>query len=428
MTAMGNAWAQQLLGLEEAISLALANNYSIKIEAYNVQVSQNNVSRSVAGQMPRLEVSGGYEWGYSSAEIQTRGTADGTNPPLELDGTSSDINVKTEVTVPIFQGFKGKYTYERLENSHALSELQMQSVIELTVAQTVSTYLQVARHQARLGLKIDNIGISYDRWQRVQTDARFGTANSVRVLQAQVDLNTDSAEYRTTQLEYENAKRDLNLLMVRDEDIAYEVNEQLNLIDQLDYETLLTEMKANNAQLSISRRSVENAMLESKISKSTYMPIIQGYANLSYLDSEDEASFIQSNQVLGPNVGVQMSFPVFTGGLNKIQRQNTRLQLQQQELSLAQTELVLTRDLRNAFARYQNHQQQLRIEQQNLPTFERNFDKISADYALGLVDAADLRTAQVNLALARNRINNLEYDVKQSEITLLQLSGRLGTE
>ncbi|TRX62546.1 TolC family protein [Fulvivirga sp. M361] len=419
--------AQEMLTLEQAIDKALENNYDIKLEKYNIEISENNVSRAVSGQMPRLEHQMNYELGYSDAEIQTLNISPeaGENPPLELSGSSRELTIQPQLSIPIFNGFSGRYRYKQLENTYQTSELQLTAVIEQTISSTVSTYLEVARLQSRLGIDLDNIALSFDRWQRVKIDATFGAANSVRQLQAEVDLKTDSANYRNVILSYENSRRNLNLIMGQPADQIFTVQEDILLSDELDYAKLENEMKMRNTQLNLSELGIHNATYEVKISEATWFPNISGYTNYTYLDSEDDASFLQSNQVYGPGVGISLSYPLFTGGANKIQRQNAQIRLKKEKTRLGSVNLSLEKDLRNAYAQYANNQQQLRIEKANLRTYEQNFEKVKEDHSLGQVDATDLRTAQLNLSSARNRINDLTYNVKQSEVALLQLTGRL---
>jgi outer membrane protein TolC len=344
---------------------------------------------------------------------------------MELEGMSNTLSVQPQLNVPIFQGFQGRYRYKQLKNARRLSELQRDGVIEQTLVGTVSAYLEVARLQSQLAITRENIALSYDRWQRVEQDAKFGVANSVRRLQAEVDLKTDSANYRNTLLSYQNSRRNLNVMLVRPLEDQYRVQEELLLSDTLEYEALLSDMKANNTQLELTRRGLDNATYEEKIAQASNYPTVRGYANYTYLDSEDEANFLQSNLSYGPNVGVTLNYSLFTGGRRKIQQQNAQLSREEQEMSLENRQLTLEKELRNAYAQYVNNREQLRIERSNLPTFERNYEKISEDLKLGLVTASDVRTAQLNLVAAKNRINNLEYAVKQFEIRLLQLSGRL---
>ncbi|MBV6647440.1 MAG: TolC family protein, partial [Cyclobacteriaceae bacterium] len=350
---------------------------------------------------------------------------EGPNPPIELDGTSQDISLKAQVTMPIFDGFLGKYRFRQLQNAHTMSELKLLAVMEQTINSTVTNYLYAARLQAKLGIEAENMAISLDRLARIRTDATFGTANSIRQLQSLVDLNTDSANYQTTLIDYQSSLRNLNLLMARSSEVQFKVQESIELSETLDYDQLLEEMKISNTQLKLSGSGVDHAMYGMKISESNFLPKLNGYANLSYFDSEDDASFIQQNSVVGPNIGVSLNIPLFTGGANKIQKQNATVALEQQKTSQAQTSLSLETALRNDYSRYEMNKMRLRIERSNLQTFERNYEKTHEDYKLGLVDESDLRTAQLNLLAAKNRINDLTYQVKQSEVNLLQLSGRL---
>lgn len=420
-------FSQKLLTLEESISIALENNYDIKLEKYNVEMNENNVSRAVSGQAPSLEINTSFEWGYAEAETQTLGLAPGeaNNAPVELDGTSRDLLLQPQINLPIFEGFRGKYRFRQLKNTHRMSELQLTLVTEQTITRTVSAYLEVARLQSRIAIDEENIAISYDRWQRLVEDAKFGTTNSVRRLQAAVDLKTDSAHYRNTILVYENSRRNLNLVLAQPLDQVFTVQEDILLSNDLQYGRLEEEMQISNTRLNLSLMAINDVTYEVKISEASYFPRIQGYANYTYFDTEDDANFILSNTVQGPNVGITMRWPVFTSGANRIRRQNSQIKLDQQKTALNNISLNLERELSNAFAQYMNNKEQLRIEVSNLETFERNYSKTREDYALGLVDASDLRTAQLNLSSARNRINDLAYNVKQSEITLLQLSGRL---
>lgn len=416
----------ELLPLEKAIDLTLANNYDIKLERFNEEVDANNVSRAVSGQMPRLDVGLNYEYGYSDAEIQTLGLNPGeSNPPLELDGTAQTFSAAPELSVPIFNGFRQQYRYKQLETTSKVSTQRVNQTIERSISQTVSAYLEVARLQSQLEINEEIIAISGDRYARTIEDARYGATNSIRKLQAEVDLKTDSANYRNTLLAYENSRRNLNLIMGQNPERAFTVQEDILLTDEFSYDELRAEMLANNSMISISKLNVENANYETEIAKSTLAPSITGYANYSYLDSENEANFLQSQQVYGPNVGIRMSWNIFNGGGNKIQRQNADVRLQQQQTALQSTELTLEKELRNAYSQYLNNREQLRIERSNLPTYQLNYDKTSEDFKLGLVDASDVRTAQLNLSSAKNRINSLTYSVKQSEIRLLELSGRL---
>jgi len=424
-----DSFGQKELTLEQAINIALENNYEVQLEKHHVEQAKNRVSRALSGQMPVAEINAGYEWGYADAETQTLaldpGSGGGDNPPIALDGDAETITAQAQVSVPIFDGFKGRYTYKQLENTHEISKLRYAGLLENTISKTVSTYLKVARYQSIIELDKENIQLSLDRYNRARTDEEYGASGSLKKLQAQVDLKNDSANYRKNKLAYENSLRELNLVLVLPTDSAYTVEQEVQLTSGLNFKALKKDMLEENKQLKTAKLGIENASYQTKIAASTKYPTIQGYANATYLDAEDEASFIQRNEVLGPNVGIQLSWNVFTGGANKIKRQNAEVEMLKQQTQLNQIRQHLENQLTNAYASYTDAKAQLRIERSNLETFQLNYEKVKEDYQRGIVDAADLRRAQLNLNAAKNRILDLEYQVKQSEIRLLKISGRL---
>ncbi|MEL7147015.1 MAG: TolC family protein, partial [Bacteroidota bacterium] len=424
-----NALAQEsnsVLSLEQAINQTLANNFDIKIERFNQEADANSVSKAVAGQLPTLNLSLGYEFGYSNAEIQTLGGEPGNpSPPLELDGTAQTFNFSPEISIPVFSGFRHRYQYKQLQVAEKSSTALVQQTIERSISKTVSLYLETARLQAQLSISEEILEISRDRHLRMVESARYGASNSLARLQAEVDLKTDSANYRNLRLMYKNSIRNLNLQMGQQPDIAYRVTEKISLTNVLSYEDLKKKMLANNSLIHVSRLRVENANHQTEIAKSYIAPNISGYANYTYLNSENEANFLRSQRVSGPNVGVRMSWRLYDGGTSKIQRQNAAVRLSQQQTSLQYATLQLETELKNIFNQYLTGREQLRIERSNLATYQLNYDKTAEDFRLGQADASDLRSAQLNLSSARNRINDLVYDIKQSEVRLLELSGEL---
>ncbi|MEM1136687.1 MAG: TolC family protein [Bacteroidota bacterium] len=423
----GASYSQELLTLEQAVAAALENNHDIKLEKYNVEVSENNVSRAISGQMPILEYNANVEFGYADAETEVLNLNPGepAGPPLELEGTSLDVSLQPQITIPLFNGFAGKYTYQMLQNANDISQLQLENITEDVVKQTVVAYIDVARQQAKLKIDQENIAISNDRVLRTAADAKYGNANTVRRLQSEVDLKTDSVAYRNTILGYENAKRNLNLILGQNAGVDFLVEEDILLIQKLEYEVLNNNMLVQNTMLKLTEKNISNNEKDIKIKKAQMKPSISAYANYTYYRTEDEANFLQSNRTIGPNAGLRLSFPIWTGGAAKIQLQNSKISLAQSKTYFEQVQLQLETQLSNTYAEYINYLEQLRIEEANLETFETNYEKTREDYALGQVDASDLRTAQLNLSSAKNRINNLKYNVKQTEIQLLQISGEI---
>ena len=417
--------SQELLPLERAIARALESNYSIKLQKMDLEKSENNVSRAVAGQRATVTLSANYEYGYEDATNQTAPIGEGPNPPISLDGTRQAFTLQNRMSVPIFTGFRGKYTYVQLENNAKLSQVQLNAVVEQVVSLTVRSYLEVARLQRVLEIDKEIITNSLDRLGRIEAQEEFGASNALEKLQAEVDLKTDSANYRTHALHYQNAKRNLNKILVQPADYDYLVDEGVQIIDQLRLDELRADLYKHNTDLQLSNLNIDRSTFQQEITRSSLFPSLNFYAQMQYSDINNNAGFLQSTETLGPSAGVQFSWTLFSGGKRKIEQQNARIDVQRSRTQQMDLKQQLDINLNNAFASYQDLKNQLKVERYGLQTFEDNYLKIRDNYDLGLVNATDLRQAQINLYSAQNRVNNLEGQLKQQEIELLHLSGRL---
>lgn len=419
--------AQETLSLEAAVQTALANNHQIQIRQYDVEMRAEQVDPAMVGRRPTIDLNASYELGWSDANIETLALgpgAEGTSI-IELDGISNDIIIGPQLNMVLLDGKAGKYRLEQLGTLSQLAQLQLQQTIEQTIANVSAAYLQVALQQSLMDITQQSITLSQDRLNRVQQDATYGTSSSLQKLQVEVDLKTDSASLRNLVLNYENARRNLNQLMGKPVTDVYQVADQLTINTDLQLLELERDLRERNLLLKLGDRNVQLANLDVQLNQAAHRPSLQAYANLNLVYLQDKANFLQSNRVIGPNVGVRFNYPLYDGGARRIKVETAALAKQQKELERSSTEEELVKELYNAFAIYQNTLAQWEIEKSNLPVFEQNLLHTQNRLKLGTATQTDVRTAQLNLNAAQNRISNYQFTIKQAEISLFLLSGRL---
>jgi outer membrane protein TolC len=420
--------AQPLLTLQEAINRAINNNLELKSEQFNTQIAQNNITKANAGQLPTINLSGNLEYGlapYTRQELAIPNPT-GENTINEFDFANSTTGLlAASANYTLYDGKQGHYRYEQLQRQYGISNVQLEMLTERVINQTVSAYINVARQQSQLGIIEQNIGLSQERLERLNRQAKYGTAISLQLTQAEVDLKSDSASYRTTALNLERAKNDLNVLLGRDAENEFQVDEQFELTPNLEYASLKDGLLKNNKAIELNNALLSLNELNLNLAQAAYKPRIQGYVEGSYARIMDEANILRENQQLGFAIGIRGSYTLFDGGLRKTREQNAKLAIEQQRSGRAQTKLSLETQLNSAFLQYQDSKEQLRIEESNIVLFEENYERVADNYKLGQASATDLRSAQLNLNAANNRINNLRYNIKLAETALLYLSGRL---
>ncbi|MEL6273556.1 MAG: TolC family protein [Bacteroidota bacterium] len=421
------AMAQSVLSLQEATEIALAENQQLKLLGYDRQISQNQIDPAFAGIGPQIILQGSiyYGWADSKAETIPLGPATEPQAPFELSGVRHGVVLQPEANWLVYDGGAGQLRLDQLRLADEATALAIENVREQVVAQVTQAYLGAASLEQQLYLAEENIDLSAERLARAERDTRYGTGNSLRRLQAQVDLNTDSVAYQQLELALENAKRDINFLLGRPPNTIFLLSVPQGLGPSYQYEQLATDLLTSNENLAQAKQRIALSEKAAELTEISFRPNVQLYANLQYVNTTDNANFLLANRTLGTEAGVRASYTLYDGGLRKINRQNAKINLERSRLDREAIELELLTRLQQAYANYQNNLRQLAFERNNLATFELNYEKSQTDYRLGQVEATVLRTAQVNLNAAKIRITLREFSVREAEVELLRLAGRL---
>jgi outer membrane protein TolC len=419
--------AQEIISLEDAIQTALENNHKIKIRRYDAQIKAKQVNPAMVGARPTINANASYEFGWSDASIETLNLAPGgeaTNT-IELDGISNDVIIGAEISMTLLDGKASKYRLEQLGQISQMAQLQIQQTIEQTVASVSNAYLQMAQQQAAIAITQQSIALTNERLKRTKEDASYGTSSSLKYLQIEVDLKTDSATLNNQLLAYANARRSLNQLMGQSPNTIFQVQAEVSSNRSLLLSELLSALRQNSVLLKLNNKNIELANIDVKLSQAAYKPRLQAYANANFTYLQNDANFLQSNTTIGPNIGVRFQYPIFDWGARKIKEESAIMTMEQRRMEQIDTEEYLIKELYNAYATYENTIEQLRIEESNIGLFESNLKNMQNMYQMGTVTNTDVRSAQLNYNAAQNRISNYQYLIKQAEVQLYLLSGQL---
>jgi len=426
-----NLQAQEVLTLEEAVSIAMKNNLSIELEQYDLEIAQNNVTRGNAGQLPTIDLQGSYDYNYNLEQNVEEGDALALPEGQALGGNnlvSTTLQGSVTLNYVIFDGFQGRYRYQQLETQSDLAATELKQEMEEVYVDVLEAYFDVAKNQAQLSIDQQSIQISQERLQRNRIANEYSSANRIEILQAEVDLNEDSIDYENTVLAYDRSKLQLANLLNRSSDVNFSVEENISLREEsFDYETLKNQMLESNATLELSQHNLSLAYQDLQLEGAQRYPTLSASAGMNYNRQANENSFPEIQETWGPGVGVTLSYQLYDGKQRKVKRKNAQLTVDRSQTNLTSTQQRLEMDLANAYRNYTNYYKQLQKNIANLESYERNFQKSQEDYGLGQTSGTDLRNAQVNLMNAKNRIAILTYDVKIAESNLLQLSGQLIT-
>ena len=136
---------QKFISKEEALELVLENNFGIKVSKNTTEIVKNNSSILNSGYLPSLSISSGGNYTGSDTEIAFPGQFDDQGNPIPNrvfeDQETQRFNAGLNLNYTLFDGLGRRYTYKRLKEEYALSELQLRETIEFTTLQLLRSIL-----------------------------------------------------------------------------------------------------------------------------------------------------------------------------------------------------------------------------------------------------------------------------------------------
>ena len=134
---VSNAIAQQqILSPTEAVSLALENNYGIKLVNNQLEVAKNNASILDSGFLPTVTGNAGATYNVDNTEAEFSNG----NITILNGAESSRYNASVNLNYVLFDGLGRSYDYKQLQERYQLSELQARETIQNTVFQLFTIY------------------------------------------------------------------------------------------------------------------------------------------------------------------------------------------------------------------------------------------------------------------------------------------------
>jgi len=388
-----------VLTIDQAIEIALENNFSIQI-ARNIS-DQVNATWGSAGMLPTIGIGGNYSISEAPGDAQAIARARAT---VELNWT-------------VFDGFRMFAAHNRLRSMDEISSVNFRVAVENTIREVINQYYLIVSAEQQLRSIRQSLMVSQTRFDFVQARHEVGSASRLDVLNARVDFNTDSSAYRRSLEQMLSAKTNLNQLLARPVDIQFQVADYIPRSSDLDFAEIHARALEQNADLNISRLQTVISEASRREITALHMPTIS--LNAGY-------DFFNYNLIgRGVFYGATLRMNLFNGLETQRRQRNARLAVENAHIAEQATLLNLKTQLRLHFINYETNRDLVNLEAENIEIAQQNMEISLERYQLGNLTALELREAQRNYLNAINRYINSLFLTKVSETILLQLAGML---
>jgi len=385
----------ELLNLERCIDIALSRQPNIIAALNNVKVNQSRVAQSQANYYPQIDWASGYsrsdsvvqhtngvtlkqnifDFGKTSAQVQIQN--------LNLDSSRSDLkNVSEQVILNVKQAYYGilKATRNR----------------------------DVAEESAKQFLQ---------HLEQAKGFYEVGTKPKFDVTKAEVDLSNSKLNLIKTVNALRIAVATLNNAMGVPNAPEYDIEDNLSYQSVvITFEDAIGTAYKNRPDLAsviLKKQAAESSII---LAKKGYYPALNGNASYNWTGEEfplDE----------GWNVGVTLSFPIFSGFLTRHKVEEARANLNilsANEESLRQ-EIFL--DLQQAYLNLKGAEESIPAAETVVKHAEENFELANGRYAAGVGNPIEVTDARVGLSNAKSFYIQALYDHKIALASLEKATG-----
>ena len=411
-------YAQDVLTAEDAVSIALKNNYDILVSRNNANIDSINNSAGNAGMLPDIAITGSDN--YSPDDNVNQKFSNGT----QLTSTnvrSNSLNTGVGLNWTLFDGGKMFVTKRKLNEIQALGEIQFRDRVLQTVYDVILAYYDVVRQKQQLASINEVITYNLERVKISQTSFDAGLSPKTNLLQAKIDLNVYQENAINQQSVIIAAKRALNQFLGRTADISFEVLDSIPVSYVPDKKKLAEKLDSTNTSILAFQKQVNVSKLSLKEMNSKLLPEIKFNANYGLSQSNNTLGSTSMNRSYGPQIGGTISIPVFQSGNTNRQIKTARIQIQSAEYDLQSVRLQVNEQLQNALTQFENQQQLLNIEKDNAILAKENLEITIQRLRFGQTTSLEVSLAEGSFVQSLTRLINFKYNLKVAETKLKQL-------
>jgi outer membrane protein TolC len=400
--------------LEEAITQALENNYSLKISRNDETIAENNVSLS-----PFLPTVTG-----TGRQSQTDNTTESSTSEEDKSRTNF-YTAGVTLNWRLFDGLGMFTTYSRQQELLLMSSQRVKINVENLVMRVCAEYYNIIVQQNRMESALTSLALSKSRYENAEEKYLLGVISGLDLQQARIDLNADSSAVLLQQETVISAYILMTNLLNAGHEINFNINDTIILAPKINIDSLRQRTLNFNNQLIMARQGETVSKYDLEAVRAQRYPTINFSTGYNVTRSEFPWAASTYNMTNGFNWGFNMSWNIFSGLETNRRIANAKIEAESSRLAYLDIENEILSELDLLYNTYQNNIIVTDFETQSAEVARASLEIAMERYRLGSLSGLEFREYQNNYLSAINRRLTAIYRAKISEIGLRLLSGEL---
>ena len=388
--------------LQACIDYALQQNITIRKNRLNAESAEVDVKTAKAALFPSLTAS-------VSQRIVNRPNSQ-TNTIIDGD------NITSSQSKTSYNGSKRLNTLKQQRMNNRIAELSVaesENTIEESITQI---YVQILYAAEAVKVNEATLDVSRAECERARALLAAGSIARSDLAQLEAQVSTDKYQLVTAQATLQDYKLQLKQLLELDGE-----KEMTLYIPTLGDENVLSPLPSKTdvyrsaltlrPEIEAGRLNVKASELNINIARSGYIPTISLSAGIGSTNTNgnDFTFGEQIKQNWNNSLGVTVSVPIFNNRQTKSAVQKAKIQKQNSELDLLDNQKNLYKTIEGLWLDANSAQQRYVAAIEKLRSTQTSYDLIQEQFNLGMKNTVELLTEKNNLLNAQQETLQAKY-------------------
>lgn len=405
-----------LLSVDSLLQLGMAQNVQLRILRQQEEMARSRAKTARTAKLPEVQV--GLKGGYLGQPIVFR---EGLSHPTRPQSPHWLQNYEIDLSQPIYQGGRIRYSIEKADIEQKIAELQtLQNEADIKLA-LLEQYMQLFSLYKQQTVLARNIEESTKRLENIKSKKRQGLITNNDVLRSELQLTNDRLALQEVDNSLTLMSQQLDILLGLDEQTLIVPDTTLlrKINPTSDYADYLQKAYRDDWTMRRLRQETQLALNNQRLVKAEFLPQLSLYAGntLARPITRTMADYYNNSW----NIGLTLSYPLSSLYKNRHKLEEARLNIdasQQQEELRKQS---LRMEIRTALIRHQEAQDRVKALELSVRQARENYRIMRNRYfgqlsiLTDLLDANSvLLDAELQLTTARARVIYTYYELQKA--------------
>lgn len=391
------------LSLKEAIELSLKNNLNVNITHQEIAIKEVELKKMKVRYLPNLTVNlaTGYQKIEGSMEepwiFKWEDTVYTVNPPLS---SQWNTNLILSLSQSIYAGGGIKGGIRQAQVDKEIASLNYEWSKQELIFSTTEAYWRLKQAELLVSLNEKIAQQAHRTLELAEEHLKFNRISELEVKKAKVDLSNVNEDLISALEQWTNVHDELILKLRLPDDTSLILLEEpkFDLNYKPDLEKCKTLALAFRIEIKKAKESIKRKEASLMVNRSNKYPHINLIGKYNWGRSDkDYWKSLAIDEKRDWNIGLNLSYPIYDGGLVTLEIEQGKIELQIAEDELKIIKQRVEKEVKNVWSSLESSRKKIQLIKESLSLAEENLKIAQVQYKIGMITFDEVSDYQIRL-------------------------------